>query len=118
MKEPTLKKEQTIKVIVNSDHTIQDYESLARYSDGVVKNTLNRFAEQLTRVEVHVGDENGRKGGPDDKRCTMEARLEGMQPVAVTYHAANTRQAVDGAADKLAKLIENTQGRIQDKKKR
>jgi hypothetical protein len=47
----------------------------------------------------------------------MEARLEGRQPVAVTHQAATMDQAVDGAADKLARLIENTLGRLCDQKR-
>jgi hypothetical protein len=38
----------------------------------------------------------------------MEARLEGRQPVAVTYQAATVDEAVDGAAGELTRLIHNT----------
>ena len=48
----------------------------------------------------------------------MEARLEGRQPIAVTHQAATLDQAVDGAADKLARLIESTLGRLRDQKSR
>jgi hypothetical protein len=41
----------------------------------------------------------------------MEARLEGRQPIAVTDEADTVVQAVDGAAGKLARLIESTLGR-------
>ena len=41
----------------------------------------------------------------------LEARLDGHQPLAVKHHAANLNQAIDGAADKLLRLIENTLGR-------
>jgi ribosome-associated translation inhibitor RaiA len=44
----------------------------------------------------------------------MEARLEGRQPVAVTHHAATIDQAVDGAADKLHRMIESTLGRLRN----
>jgi len=47
----------------------------------------------------------------------MEARLEGRQPVAVTHHAPTVDQAVDGAAAKLARLIESTLGRLRDQKR-
>jgi hypothetical protein len=48
----------------------------------------------------------------------MEARLEGRQPVAVTHQAASMDQAVEGAAHKLARLIENTLGRLHDQASR
>jgi hypothetical protein len=70
-------------------------------------------------VEVHVGDENSdKKGGHDEMRCVMEARIEGRQPIAVTHQAASLDQAVDGAADKLNRLIESTIGRLRDHKSR
>jgi ribosome-associated translation inhibitor RaiA len=48
----------------------------------------------------------------------MEARLEGRRPIAVTHQAATLDQAVDGAADKLAKLIESTLGRLHHQESR
>jgi hypothetical protein len=48
----------------------------------------------------------------------MEARLEGYQPIAVTQQAATLGEAVNGAADKLARVIEDTFGRLRDEKSR
>ncbi len=54
-----------------------------------------RFSPQVTRVEVHLADENGEKAIGDDKRCVMEARLGGLKPCAVSFQAASVTQAVD-----------------------
>jgi hypothetical protein len=59
-------------------------------------------------VEVHLSDENSHKGGADDKRCLMEARLEGRPPTAVSHRAPSVQLAIDGAAAKLARVIEST----------
>jgi hypothetical protein len=67
---------------------------------------------RVHRVEVHVSDENGRKPGPLDKRCMMEARLDGHPPMAVTHHAATVSEAVDGAADKLRHAVDNMLSRV------
>jgi len=67
---------------------------------------------------VHLSDENADKSGEHDKRCLMEARLEGRQPIAVTHRAATLDQAIDGAADKLTQMIESTLGRLRDQKSR
>ena len=56
---------------------------------------------QITRVEVHFSDENGGKGGANDKRCVMEARLAGRKPIAVTDQADTFDEVIDGAAEKL-----------------
>ena len=49
-------------------------------------------------------------------RCMMEARLEGRQPMVVTHQAPMLDQAVDGAVDMLANLIEGTLERQQDQR--
>ncbi len=46
----------------------------------------------------------------------MEARLEGRRPIAVTDEAATLDLAVNGAADKLARLIEYTIGKLHDQR--
>jgi ribosome-associated translation inhibitor RaiA len=99
---------------VNTDNNIEGREELATQVEAVVEEALSRFSDQITRVEVHLSDENSHKSGQNDKRCLMEARLEGRRPTAVTHQAATLGQAVDGAADKLQKVIESTLGRLRD----
>ena len=103
---------------VNTDHTIEGHEALADQIRDAVETALNRVSDHITRVEVHLSDENGDKSGANDKRCMMEARLDGRQPVAVTQHSATLEQAVDGAAGKLVRLIESTLGRRHDQESR
>ena len=98
----------------NTDHNIAGDVAMAARVSGVVESALSRFSARITRVEVHLSDENGNKGGSNDKRCMVEARIEAHQPVAVTHQAATVDEAVDGAADKLARLIESTLGRLRD----
>jgi len=107
-----------MQILLNTDRNIEGHEALATRVSEEVESALKRFSDRITRVEVHLSDENSdKKGGNDDMRCVMEARLEGRQPVAVTHHAATLDQAVDGAADKLASLIESTLGRLRDQKR-
>ena len=104
-----------MQIQMSTDGNIEGHEALATQISGVVESALNRFSDHITRVEVHLSDENsGKKGGQDDMRCMLEARLEGRQPIAVTHQAATVDQAVDGAADKLTSLIESTLGRLRD----
>ena len=101
-----------MQIQINTDHNIQGYESAAATVRSTVENALRRFSSHITRLEVHLGDENASKRGGDDKRCMMEARLEGHQPIAVTHHAATVGQAIDGAAEKLVHRLEHTLGRL------
>jgi ribosome-associated translation inhibitor RaiA len=86
---------------------------MSKWVSSAVQDALARFSGQISRVEVHLSDENGgKKTSPENKQCLLEARLEGHQPLAVKHHAANLNQALDGAADKLVRLLENTLGRV------
>jgi ribosome-associated translation inhibitor RaiA len=106
-----------MQIELSTDGNIDGREALATQIDEVVKNALSRFSDQITRVEVHLSDQNSdKKEGDDDMRCMMEARLEGRKPIAVTNHAATVDQAFDGAAEKLARLIESTLGRLHDRR--
>jgi ribosome-associated translation inhibitor RaiA len=107
-----------VQVKINTDHNIEGHEEFAAQVRGVVESVLTRFRNRITRVEVHLSEEHSHKSGPDDKRCMLEARLEGRQPVAVTHQAATLDEAVRGAADKMARLIESTLGRLRDQKSR
>jgi ribosome-associated translation inhibitor RaiA len=103
-----------MKIQLNTDVHIDGTEVLAAQVKATVEQALARFEAHITRVEVHLSDENGGKSGPHDQRCMLEARLEGRQPVAVTEHAAALEQAVHGAAQKLAHLLDSTLGRLHD----
>lgn len=101
-----------MQIQINTDHNVQGHESPAASVQATVESALTRFSGHITRVEVHLGDENGDKHGRADKRCMMEARLEGHQPIAVTHHAATIGQAIDGAAAKMVRRLEHTLGRL------
>lgn len=103
-----------MQIQINTTSPISGSESLTTLATSIVEGALARFSEHITRVELHISDENGPRGGLDDKRCVMEARLEGRQPIAVTHQAATIEQALTGAADKLKRSIESTLGRLRD----
>lgn len=103
-----------MKIQLNTDVHIDGTEALAAHVGATVEQALDHFSEHITRVEVHLSDENGGKNGQQDQRCMLEARLEGLQPVAVTEHAPTMEQAVRGAAHKLAHLLDNTLGKLHD----
>ena len=103
-----------MQIQINTDHNIEGDEQLAAQVKGVVADALSLFSEHITRVEVHLSDQHGDKPGMDQMRCMMEARLEGRQPAAVTNDAASLDEAVDGAAEKLKRLLESSLGKRYD----
>jgi len=98
---------------VNTDNHITGRQELAAEAEAVVRDALSHVSDHVTRVEVHLNDENSQKSGPQDKRCMMEARLEGRPPVAVTHKAETLAFAMDGAAEKLKTTLEHTLDRLQ-----
>jgi ribosome-associated translation inhibitor RaiA len=103
-----------MKIQVNTDKNISGNEKLRTWLIALISDELNRFAHQITRVEVHLSDENGPKEGQNDKRCMIEARLEGMKPVAVTNNANTHEQALEGAIEKLKTSLDTMLGRLRN----
>jgi len=97
---------------INTDKHINGSQELSTYIENLVKTNLQRFDDKLTRVELHLSDENGGKSGADDKRCVLEGRLEGIPALAVTHDADTIHKAVDGATQKMKKAIEAKLGRL------
>ncbi len=105
-----------MQVQINTDDNVEGRDALARLVEAEVDATLGRFGGRLTRMEVHLSDENGGRAGAADKRCLMEARPAGRHPVAVTHQAAALEAAYGGAAAKLRNLLESAFGRLDDAK--
>ena len=72
---------------------------------------LTHVAEKLTRVEAHLGDHNASKHSEGDKRCMLEARPRGLDPVAVTAEHHDLYQAISDAAGKLRRALDTTFGK-------
>ncbi|MDQ2930219.1 MAG: ribosomal subunit interface protein [Gemmatimonadota bacterium] len=102
-----------MQILISTDHNIEGRETRAAEITDVLTAALARFSDHITRLGVHLADENGPKSGQDDIRCTLEARIEGRQPIAATHHVDTISLAVNGAADSLVSLIENTLGRTE-----
>ena len=89
----------------NADNNLTIHESFRDKLHELLTSELDRFVENLTRLEVHLSDENGSKHGTEDKKCLLEARVKNRQPVIVTAHASNYELAVNYAAEKLKKTL-------------
>lgn len=100
-----------MKIQVNSDNQIAMTTVLSTFIEGEVERALERFKDRLTRVEVHVSDENAAKGGARDKRCVIETRPTGLNPLSASDAAATVEAAVTGASNKMKRLLETTFGK-------
>jgi len=100
-----------MKIQLNTDKNIEGNERLESYLNNLISQELTRFSEHITRIEVHIADENDQKKGMNDKRCMLEARIENKQPIAVTSHSNSVEKAVSIALDKLKASLETIMGR-------
>lgn len=103
-----------MQIQVRSNH-IEGSSGLHEWVGASVQDRLERFEDFLMRVEVHVGDENAQKAGAADKRCQIEARPKGHQPLSVTHKAESLQLAVDGAAEKMHNAIGHLMGKLDAK---
>jgi hypothetical protein len=101
-----------MQVQVNASNGIQNKETLERWADEFLNDSLARFRQEITRVEVQLVDENSGKKGDADKRCMLEARLTGHEPVAVTHHGETQDDAFRGATHKLIRALEHAFGKL------
>jgi len=100
----------------NSDNQVNGAEAVAAQVEQDVRKGVTRFEARLTRIEVHISDVDGQKQGPADKRCLLEARPNGLGPIAVSHEADTVSQAVSGATGKLTVALERVLGRLTDRK--
>jgi hypothetical protein len=101
-----------MKTEVSTDKPIAD--ALMANLVSVIENGLSRFANRLTRVEVHLKNADGTGSGQTD--CSLEVRPANRDPVIVKDQAATAELAVRGAVGKMNRLLDSTFGRLDAQK--
>lgn len=102
-----------MKIQFNTDKSIDGEERRQDYFTAMIEDSLDRFESTITRIEVHLSDQNGMKEGQEDIQCVLEARMEGRKPLAVTSKGDTSEQAVSGAIDKLVGHLETVLGKMR-----
>jgi len=92
---------------IRTDKNIQNSERLITYISAELNQEFQRHSERITHFSVHLSDENGDKGGSDDIKCMIEARLAGSKPVVVNHRGHNVDTSVHGAIDRLKRSLEH-----------
>lgn len=102
-----------MQVQINHDNHVHLGEEVSARFAAVIEDALVQFRDRITRVEVHLADVNAGKGGSDDKRCLLEARVASRQPIAVSHQADTLQLAFSGALEKLEKALGHSLGKLQ-----
>ena len=105
-----------MQIQVSVDHNIlgsQEDQIESGKVEEIVKNVLGHFEKHITRVDVHFTDINAGKKGYEDKRCLIEARVSGAQPLVATNNAGSLIEALEGATERLKHSLEHTFGKMK-----
>lgn len=107
-----------MQVQVNAGNGVQNHATLERWATEFLNDALSRFEQDITRLEVQLGEQARARGGAVDKRCLLEARLTGRQPVTAEHHADTQDAAIRGAAQRLANALDRTLGKLDRREHR
>ncbi|MDP2304205.1 MAG: HPF/RaiA family ribosome-associated protein [Ignavibacteria bacterium] len=103
-----------MKIQINTDKNISNSEEFQIWLTALISDELIRYADNITRLEVHLSSEDGSKSRTNNIKCMIEARLEGKQPIAVANNSDTNEKAVHGAVEKLKSSLETKQGRLNN----
>ena len=102
-----------MEIQVDTSKGIGNKDGLERWANAELTEKLIRFRDDITRVEVYLTDEKGDRGGINDLRCSMQARLGHHQLITVNHHGATQDEAFRGALAKLLGSLETSVGRLK-----
>lgn len=104
-----------MKIQFNTDKNIKGTVELETSVSEKITRELKHYADKVTRVEVHLSDQNAHKAGEDDIQCKLEARIEGKQPILVTSKKDTKEKALDEALDKLKASLNTIISKMKNK---
>jgi hypothetical protein len=107
--------ESVLFIQIHADNQIDSDHGRDSRLEEQIRQRLARFEDRITDVEVHVSDINGPRGGEADLRCTIEARLSGIPPVAAVDEGDTVDRCVIGAAKKVVRALDHQLGRLNDR---
>ena len=101
---------------INTDNQVDGDSARDARLEEQIRQRLARFEGRITDVEVHVSDVNGPRGGNADLRCSIEARVSGIAPVAAIDEGDTVDRAVIGAAKKVVRALDHQLGKLADRR--
>lgn len=103
-----------MEIHINAGNGLENKETLEQWAEAEIKRSLERFSNDVRRVDVHLSDTNGSKGGAQDKRCMIEAHVIQAAAVAVSHDAASLADALHGAEIRLVRALDSAIGKRRD----
>jgi len=107
--------ESVLFIQIHADNQIDSDSERDSRLEEQIRQRLARFEGRITDVEVHVSDVNGPRGGNADLRASIEARVNGIAPVAAIDEGDTVDRAVIGAAKKVVRALDHQLGKLNDR---
>lgn len=104
-----------MKIQLNTDKNIEGSASLELFVSETINNKLKRYSDKITRVEVHLSDQNAHKSGVDDIQSKLEVRIEGINPILSTGKGNTTEKALNDSIEKMKAALDTIIGKMKDK---
>jgi hypothetical protein len=83
----------------------ENLSDVVPFAESEITHRLGRFEASITRVELHLRDINGARGGVDH-RCSVEVRLAGRDPIVVDATEVDGISAVRAAVGKAQRAVD------------
>jgi len=96
---------------VRTDASIDGDNQLSDQVKSAVSAALHRYGDRIRRIDVHLSDAAGNKTSHDNKRCSIEMRRDGCEPIVVATQESSMDQAIHGAVHKLKTAVDGAFGR-------
>jgi ribosome-associated translation inhibitor RaiA len=100
---------------LNTDKNLTIHSEYEAQITSKLNHDLERYTDHISRIEVHMSDENGSKGGINDKKCLLEARFEGKPPIVTSDLGDTYDLALKGATEKLRNALKTVVSKLQEK---
>jgi len=104
-----------MKIQFNTDKNIEGTADLENFVSEKISSALKHYIDKITRIEVHLSDQNADKEGKDDIQCKIEARIEGVQPVVAVSKGDSKEKALNDAIDKIKASVASIIGKMKNK---
>ncbi|MEX1202570.1 MAG: HPF/RaiA family ribosome-associated protein [Ferruginibacter sp.] len=93
---------------INTDKNIEGTTEMISHFTTLIQDQLQRFDEHITRIVVFLSDENASREAGNDKKCILEARPKGKDPIVVTTVTDTIHQSVKIASEKMFLTLEKS----------
>ncbi len=105
-----------MRIQVNYDKNIHGTEKFETFVSEKIHRSLKRFAGKITRLEIHLSDQNAHKVSHDDLQCKIEARIKDIHPIVVTGKSNTKEKALNDAISKMKAALDSVTGKLTSKK--